>query len=342
MAHKKMTLIIAAFLQILTSACARHPSIELQEIFHFDTSGWAHDIALEGGKIYVADREGGFLVFDGAPGYKMLRVANPVRDVISLSANSGAPVLASRFEGLVLLSQSGQISDRYSNGDIANAVEVRGNMAFAAYGLQGLVIVRLVDGRAYLVSTLPTKGWSHDLRLSGDQAIVADWNGLKVIDIRSPEKPSEIAFLPSPATCISLAVQESGGRRMLAIAEGHAGIALAILDSEGRPSLMSRNYLGLNPADPIHPKTGGWVHSVAWAGRYLFAANWKRGLSVLDVQDPRNPRLILQSPTTGTALGVKTQRQPDGSYLVFLADGESGLRILRFLTSMKSEACRLP
>ncbi|MGD0100116.1 MAG: hypothetical protein ABSC60_07210, partial [Acidobacteriota bacterium] len=28
---------------------------------------------------------------------------------------------------------------------------------------------------------------------------------------------------------------------------------------------------------------------------------------------------------------VKTQRQPDGSYLVFLADGESGLRIFRFI-----------
>ncbi len=316
---------------MLTCACGRRQGIELQEIFHFDTSGWAHDLALDGSKVYVADREGGFLVFDSASGYQMPRVANPVRDVISLSANSGMPVLASRFEGLVLLSRSGQISDRYSNGDIANAVEVRGNMAFAAYGLQGLVIVRLVDGRAHLLSTLPTKGWSHDLRLSGDQAIVADWNGLKAIDIRNPEKPSEIAFLPSPASCISLAVQESGGGRMLAIAEGHAGIALALLDSEGRPSLISRNYLGLNPADPIHPKAGGWVHSVAWAGRYLFAANWKRGLSVLDVLDPRNPRLILESPTSGTALGVKTKRQPDGSYLIFLADGESGLRIFRFI-----------
>jgi hypothetical protein len=327
----RITLIIAAILQVLTSACARHSSVELQTIFQFDTSGWSHDIALDGSKIYVSDREGGFLVFDGASGYKITRVANPVRDVISLSPNSGAPVLASRFEGLVFLARTGQISDRYSNGDIANAVEVRGNMVFAAYGLHGLVIMSLAEGRAHLVSTLPTKGWSHDLRLSGDQVFVADWNGLKVINIRNPEKPLEIAFLPSPATCISLAVTESSGRRMLALAEGHAGIALALLDADGRPSLISRNYLGLNPADPIHPETGGWVHSVAWAGRYLFAANWKRGLSVLDVLDPRNPRLILQSPTSGTSLGVKTQLQPDGSYLVFLADGESGLRIFRFV-----------
>ncbi len=323
--------IILIILQLLACACRHRQGIGLQEIFQFNTSGWSHDIALDGSKIYVADREGGFLVFDGASGYKMPRVASPVRDVISLSPNSGAPVLASRFEGLVFLAKSGQISDRYSNGDIANAVEVRGNMAFAAYGLHGLVVMSLANGQAHLISSLPTKGWSHDLRLSGDQAFVADWNGLKVINIHNPEEPSEIAFLPSHATCISLAVTESGGKRMLALAEGHAGIALALLDAEGRPLLISRNYLGLNPTDPIHPKTGGWVHSVAWAGRYLFAANWKRGLSVLDVQDPRNPRLILEAPTSGTSLGVKTRRQPDGSYLVFLADGESGLLIFRFV-----------
>jgi hypothetical protein len=188
----------------------------------------------------------------------------------------------------------------------------------------------MINGRAQFVSDLPMGGWSHDLRLSRDQALVADWNGLKVVDIRNPVKPSQIAFLPSPATCISLAVQDSGGSRMVALAEGHAGIALALLDAKGQLSLLSRNYLGLNPSDPIHPESGGWVHSVAWAGRYLFAANWKRGLAVLNAQDVRNPRLVLEVPTSGTALGVKAQRQPDGSYRVFLADGESGLHVFRF------------
>ena len=184
----------------------------LQVIFHFDTSGWAHDVALDGNNLYVADRQGGFLIpstslrITRRPGSRA-----PVRDVISLSPNSGRPVLASRFEGLVLISPSGEITDRYSNGDIANAVEVRGNLAFAAYGLQGLVIMRIANGHAQLVSTLQTTGWSHDLRLSRDQNfLVADWNGLKVVDIRDPEKPVQAGFLPSPATCISLSVGESG------------------------------------------------------------------------------------------------------------------------------------
>ncbi len=317
--------------QILAFACATRKEPELREIARFDTPGWAHDISLDGTNLYVADRQGGFLVFNSRSDYKMPRLSAPVQDVISMAPNSGKPVLACRFEGLVLLSASGQISDRYSNGDIANAVEVRGNLAFAAYGLRGLVTMRLADGRVQLLSTLPMGGWSHDLRLSRDQALVADWNGLKVVDIRDPAKPSQTAFLPSPATCISLAVQDSGDSRMLALAEGHAGIALVRLDAEGRPFLLSRNYLGLNPSDPIHPESGGWVHSVAWAGRYLLAANWKRGLAVLDARDARKPKLVLEAPTSGTSLGVKTERQSDGSYLVFLADGESGLRVFRLL-----------
>ena len=88
--------------------------------------------------------------------------------------------------------------------------------------------------------------------------------------------------------------------------------------------------MGLNPGDPIHPESGGWAHSVAWGGRYVFVANWKRGLAVLDAEDPHNPRIVREVPTNGTALGVKAEQQPDGSWSIFLADGEAGLKVYRF------------
>jgi hypothetical protein len=93
---------------------------------------------------------------------------------------------------------------------------------------------------------------------------------------------------------------------------------------------LSRARLGLNASDAPHPESGGWAHGVAWCGDYLFVANWKRGLAVLDVHDPRNPRLLRELPTGGTSLGVKAEAAPDGEILVFLADGEEGLRIFRF------------
>lgn len=328
---KQRSILALVIMVALTASCRRAPVLELQEVFRADTRGWAHDVALDGSQLYVADRQGGFLVFDLSTDYQLAGAGLQVQDVISLAPNFGSPLLASRFEGLVLISRKGEISGCYSNGDIANAVEVRGEIAFAAYGTRGLVVTSLSGGRAELVAELPARGWSHDVRLSRAQALVADWTGLRIVDIANPADPLEMAFLPSPGQSISLAVQEIEGKRLVALAEGHAGIAVVELDEAGRPSVVGRNYLGLNPADQMHPQSGGWVHGVAWAGPYLFAANWKRGLTVLDAHDPRSPRVVLEYPTSGTSLAVKTRLQPDGSYLIFLADGESGLGVFRFV-----------
>jgi hypothetical protein len=324
---RKAWTIVFLFL-IHSPACNTRYTLQVKELLHSDTRGWAHDVDLEEGNIYVSDRQGGFRVLDQT--WKLTRSCAPVKDIISLAPNSGAPILASRFEGLVWLAPTGQIYDRYStgDGDIANAVRARGDLLFAAYGMHGLVIARMCRNRIMPVSSLPTGGWSHDIRLSQNLALLADWTrGVRVVDIKDPEKPLQIATSPTMATSISLAIKESEDNRIVAVAEGHGGISLLALDSTGHLSLLGRNYLGLNLADPIHPKSGGWVHSVAWAGRYVVAANWKRGLAVLDAADCRNPVLVFELPTNGTALGVKTLRRTDGSYLVFLADGEAGLRI---------------
>jgi len=318
-------------LLVLSSACRRHSEVEITQVAATDTSGWAHDIALDGDTLYLSDRQGGFLTFRRSAGWDRPEVHHPVEDVISLSPNAGAPVLASRFEGLVLVSADGRVLDRYSNGDIANAVATRGDIAFAAYGLHGLVAAKLANGGIRMLAELPSPGWAHDIKLSHEQAFVADWNyGLRVIDIRDPAHPVETAVLPSPATTIAVSIRESGVDRVAAIADGHGGVTLADLDAAGRPRLLGRNRLGLNAADQPHPETGGWAHSVAWCGSHVFVANWKRGLTVLDAADLRDPRVIREIPTDGTALGVKTEAQADGSWLVFLADGEAGLKVYRF------------
>jgi hypothetical protein len=323
---------VAALLLLAASlgcACSV-PQISL--VAATDTAGWAHDVVLEGSRLYLSDRQGGFLVFSHSPEWKEAARFIPVSDVISLAPHSGEPLLASRFEGLVLVGADGRVKARLSNGDIANSVATRGDLAFAAYGLHGLVIVRISEDNLKVVGELATPGWSHDVQLSGDQALLADWKyGLRVVDIHNPETPTEVGVLPSEATTIHVAVRQSGGTRIAAIADGHGGIAFAELTPSGCPRLLGRIGLGLNPSDEPHPESGGWVHSVAWAGHYVAAANWKRGLALLDAQDPRNPRLICEIPAGGTALGVTTEPQPDGSWLVFLADGEAGLKVYRLI-----------
>ncbi len=316
----------------LTTACKPRPDFEITEVATVDTAGWAHDVALENDRLYVSDRQGGFLLFRHSSSWDRPRVFSPVTDVISLAPHGGEPVLAARFEGLVLVSPDGRVNARYVvNGDIANSVVTRDDLAFAAYGLHGLVIARLTKDSIRIVSQLASPGWSHDVKLSREQALMADWNyGLRVVDIHDPERPAEIGVLPTPATTIAISVKNSGGSRIVALADGHAGVAFARLDDSGHPHLLGRQDLGLNAADPPHPESGGWAHGVAWGGEHVFVANWKRGLAILDARDPGSPRLVRELPTNGTALGVKAEHQPDGSWRVFLADGEAGLKVYRF------------
>lgn len=322
---------IAGLLLGAAAACTRVSAPDVQEIAHYDTPGWAHDVVQEGGLIYVADRQGGFLIFDRALGWSRPQICAPVADVISLAPHAGRPVLASRFEGLVLVSPSGAAVARFSNGDIANSAVTRGGLAFAAYGSHGLVITRVGESTLSFLSELPTPGWSHDVKLRGDRALLADWTyGLRVVDISHPEHPSEIGVMPSAATAICVALRVSGDKPMAAVAEGHGGVAIVTFDAAGHPSLLARHGLGLNPADAPHPERGGWAHSVAWCGDYLLVANWKRGLAILDARDPGHPRLISEIPTRGTSLGVKAEAEPGGGILIFLADGEEGLRVFRF------------
>ncbi len=331
MAAMRVRIWVAGVLLGAASACVTLMVPEAEEIGHYDTPGWAHDVILDGRLLYVADRQGGFLIFNRDLGWADPRISAPVTDVISLAPNAGHPVLAARFEGLVLASATGAAVARLSNGDIANSAVTRDGLAYAAYGSHGLVIARLDESTLTLVSELPTPGWSHDVKLWGDRALLADWTyGLRVVDISNPGRPAEIGVMPSAATAISIALNETRDRPMAAVAEGHGGVAIAAFDSAGHPSLVARYPLGLNPADAPHPDTGGWAHGVAWCGNHLFVANWKRGLAVLDVRDPGHPRLIREIPTRGTSLGVKAEAEPGGSILVFLADGEAGLRVLRF------------
>jgi len=324
--------IAAVPVAVAALSCSPNPVVELKTIAHYDTPGWAHDVAPYQGLLYVSDRQGGIIIFERAAGWMRPRIQTPALDVISLAPHEGRPVLASRYEGLVMANSDGGVAARLSLGEIANAAETREDLVYAAYGAHGLVIARIGESDLSLVTELPTRGWSHDVKLWGNHALLADWDyGLRVVDINDPEHPKEVGVLGTRATAISIAIQEKGSRTIAAVAEGHGGVSLVAFDTAGRPSRIARHSLGLDPRDKTHPKTGGWAHGAALCGNYLFVANWKNGLYVLDVADPSQPHILMKKPTAGTALGVKAEAEPEGSILVYLADGEDGLLIFRLL-----------
>jgi hypothetical protein len=284
-------------------------------------------------KIYVSDRQAGLLVFRRDQGLSSPRNFKPVADTISLAPRADSLLLAARFEGLVQMAPDGAVLGRLAfENEIANYVSTRGDLAFVAFGLHGLVVAQPDKNGIRQIAGLPSPGWSHDVKLWREHALLADWNyGLRIVDIRTPENPVEIAVIPTPATAIALALGNSPeGHPMAAVAEGHGGVSLVDLSDPAQPRVTARHSLGLNPKDRAHPESGGWAHGVAWSGRYIFVANWKRGLTVLDVYDLQHPRIAAEYQTGGTALGVQAESAPDGGITVFLADGEAGLLVLRF------------
>jgi hypothetical protein len=323
--------LLYAFLFALAAAGCRRPPA-LHEVAVFDTPGWAHDVALDGDRLYVSDRQAGYHVYSRAP-VSLLTSFTPVKDLISLDPNRGAPLAAARFEGLVALSPAGEPRGRLPLGDdIANAVAARGDFAYVAFGLHGLVVARVGPDGLQLVSSLPTRGWSHDVKLWGERALMADWDyGLRLVDIADAEHPRELAVVPTAATAIDIALGYAAGRPMAAVAEGHGGVALVDLGAAPDLHVVGRATLGLDPRAHPHPVVGGWVHGVAWSGNHVFVANWKRGLAVLDVSEPRWPRVVAQHGTPGTALGVAAEPSGGaGAITVYVADGEAGLRVFTF------------
>lgn len=330
--HLRFSIAVVTLAAISCAPQTARRTLELEEIGVVDTPGWAHDVALDASTIWVSDRQGGVRAFS-REGLRPLHSFTPVSDVISLDPRASGPVLAARFDGVVSLSPQGQLRARLPlDGDIANVVRTRGDLAFVAFGLHGLVVARIDEaGRIVRLADLPTRGWSHDVQLAGHYALLADWDyGLRVIDIRDPLKPVEAAVVPTPATVIAVALGTAlDGRRLAAVAEGHGGVSVVDVSNADRPRLLAREPLELSASDRPHPEHGGWPHDVAWCGSYVVVANWKRGIAVLDASDPSRPRLVAEHPTPGTALGIAAEPAADGSHTLFLADGEAGLRLLR-------------
>ena len=134
--------------------------------------------------------------------------------------------------------------------------------------------------------------------------------GLRPAGSRYPgsERPVEIGLAPAgDRDCPGsgqLARRTSHG----AVPEGHGGVSLIDVSNPAHPALIARASLGRIPKINLIPKSGGWAHGIAWSGQYLFVANWKRGLTVVDVQDLQTPRIAVEYNTGERPLGFRPNR----------------------------------
>ena len=106
-AHIRTLILIAAG---CASGCSRPRPPLLTEVAVCDTTGWAHDVIVEHDRVFVADRQGGYAVFNRGRSWASPAVYAPVADVISLAPIDARLLLASRFDGLVETSAASGLS----------------------------------------------------------------------------------------------------------------------------------------------------------------------------------------------------------------------------------------
>lgn len=227
-------------------------------------------------------------------------------------------------------------------------VTLRGNLAFVAYAGGGLEIVDISNPLAPIErSNYDTSGVAWGVAVNGDNALVADWEGgVKIFDVRNPDEPQLISEFATDGIAIDVVVTN----KLAVVADGEGG--LNILDATN-PSTLKRlgsyapsggvgalavrdNLLyaytraGLEVLDirnPILPipigsspwGTGGIGRRVRLVNDLAFVADSYGELSIFDVHDPKAPKQISRSRTTGaydvTVLGN----------VAYVADGRGGL-----------------
>jgi hypothetical protein len=142
----------------------------------------------------------------------------------------------------------------------------------------------------------------------GNYVYVANhWNGLRVIDVRNPANPHEVACLLN----------------------GEAVAEDLVIDGKYVYLCQQDKVSIIDISDPLAPVrvsaiATGCLYWACVADRYVYVANGYDGIKIVDVHDPVNPRFVSQLDLPGRTMRVAVS----GDYAYAVGDNGSGLRIV--------------
>lgn len=216
----------------------------------------------------------------------------------------------------------------------AQAVEKIGEYAYIAAGQLGLKIAHVNDfSKPTLVGGLNTVGFANNITIYGNRAIISDReNGLVFVDIANPSAPSLL-----PITTLigrdSYDVELIGGNGYLA--DGTFGIKTFVFFDENTPVEIGEL------------KLAGVSKALRVIGDYAYVAGGNAGLQVVNIQEPKEMKLVGSYSISGDAKAVDlvaindtlasesnvdrytvNLTHPDTKLYAFLAFNDIGLQIL--------------
>ena len=210
----------------------------------------------------------------------------------------------------------------YDTSGVAYDVDVSGNYAYVADGVDGLDIIDIsTPASPTLVGNYDTSGEASGVTVNGNYAYVADGtDGLDIIDISTPASPSLAGNYDTGGLAHKVVVSGDGITTYAYVADGISGLTIVDVTDPTTPTLKGT----YNTPGTTLP--AGTTYAVALSGNgttnYAYLADGSYGLQVVDVTNPASPTWAGSADTSGEAFGLTLD---DG--FAYVADGPDGVDV---------------
>jgi len=293
----------------------------------FDTDGAAWGVKVKDGYAYVLDWWGGIKVVDvGQPSRPTYVSRYQARGTLQQLRSKGAYLYAaSGTGGLQVYDIKNPLNPVWVTGldtdDQAQGLWISDDRVYVAAGKSGVAIVDIHDPfYARQTGTVNTSGAATAVTADNGYLYIADDRaGLLVVDVRDPQRPVEVAdydvsvqdmwlhkqtlWLLTDAGLSGWEVAEDGrlsqkitvpGEFVAVRAEGDLVVAVT---PAGVAWLWQRTSQGLDVLGQYD--SGDAVTGLQLDGKLLYLLGPRDGLQVVDVREPKSPRLTTIYPATG-------------------------------------------
>lgn len=295
-----------------------------------DGSGEVHQVTVSGSYAYLADR---FWSGTDSQPYGALRivdVSNPAspRHVGRHRTQGGTVAVVGNIA--YMGGENYDVSDPANPRLLASHAPagdlvVQEGRAFVAEPIGGLQILDVADplSRRRIGGLRPSRGYARHVAVQGRYAYlmtggyVNGEGGLHVIDIEAPATWERLGGIDTPGTARAVAV--SGSRAY--VADGTAGLQILDLAEPTRLVLLG-NHPTPNPAEWVAAK--GNIACVVGNTWITDTPNFRHTLEVLDVSDPRQPRLLGTYVTAGYTQFGSLVLNATGEFAFLALGAESG------------------
>ncbi len=158
------------------------------------------------------------------------------------------------------------------------------------------------------------------ITIAGTYAYMLCDQGLVVVDLDNPLQPKIAAKIGAPE------LQEPQGIAIqfrYAFVVDRDGLKVLDVSDLARPRIVSNAALPLQDA-----------HNIYVARTYAYVAAGKKGIAIVDVEQPEQPKLAQMFTADGALNDVRDIKigMVDASAFAFVADGQNGLRVLQILS----------